>query len=441
MPQANWLVCVDWNDDGDFSDSNEDVTSDVIGLSLEHSRDLSGDQIEAARLELELRNDGHRYSPPNGSSPLSGNLKPGRKVWVRAAYPYDGFTGTAGTQLASHVPDYDSSFSWSEDLQGFDIDSSGTGAETDGVQGSGDCVATMDFGQSDISIGCDFTRGTDGTDHGGLCFRFSDTSNYLYVRVTGTDVEVRKVDTGADSQVATAAHTWSAGATKFLQVVLHGSSIRVFVDQNEVVDTTSSFNSSATKHGLFCDDQADHTWDNFGGWVSLFYGSVDSIHPRPRLDAQYCYVRALDEMERLSTVTLYTYDSSALPQRSDDLLAHILDYADVNASTRELDSGKTLVPDTFSPAIWGVRAIDEIHRLQDEEDGFIYVDGHGFWRLENRTQLTGTGSGGSRTGHIAHPRLIPRLWRPSRTTMAGPIPTSRSWCGTTAPSTSRIWSS
>ena len=265
--------------------------------------------------------------------------------------------------------------------------SAGTSAETDSVQGNGDCVATMDFGEADVSFGCDFVRGTDGTDHGGLCFRLSDTSNYLYVRITGTAVEVRKVDAGADSQVATASHTW-ASTEKFLQVVLHGDSIRVFVDDSEVVDTSSSFNNTATKHGLFSDDQADHTWDDFGGWVSLFRGAVDAIHPRPRKEAQYCYLRALDEMERLTSITLYTYATSSLPQTSDDIFGDILDYADVDSARRQLDSGTTLVPDTFSPAIWAVQATSEIHRLQDEEDGFIYVDGHGYWRLENRTHRT-----------------------------------------------------
>ncbi len=385
MAHAKWLVCVDWNDDGDFSDANEDVTSDVFGLTLEHFRDLSTDHVEAARLELELKNDDHRYSPPNTGSPLSGNLIPGRKVWVRAAYPYDAFTDVAGTQLASHTPDYDSGFSWTEHLQGFDIDSSGFGAETDGTQSSGDCVATIDFGEADVAFGCQFTRGTDSVDHGGLCFRYSNTSNYLYVRVTGSNIEVRKVESGTDSQVAISTHTWGAAATKFLQVILYGSTIRVFVDATEVVDATSSFNNGATRHGLFSDDHADHTWDDFGGWVSLFYGAIDSIHPRPGFGADYCYLRALDEMERLTSITLYTYATSQLPQTSDDILSDILDYADVDAARRQLDSGTSLVPDTWSPSVWAVKATPEIHRLQDEEDGLVYVDGHGCWRLESRS--------------------------------------------------------
>ena len=62
------------------------------------------------------------------------------------------------------------------------------------------------------------------------------------------------------------------------------------------------------------------------------------------------------------------------------------------------------MPDTFSPSIWGVKALDEIHRLQDEEDGLVYVDGHGRWRLEarghrssgnnGRTLAAVTGAGG-----------------------------------------------
>ena len=426
MAQAKWLVRVDWNDDGDFSDSNEDVTSDVLGLTLEHLRDLSSGHIESARLEMELKNDDHKYSPPNGSSPLSGDLEPGRKVWVRAAYPWDSFTGSAGTQLADHTPDYDSGFAWTENLKNFDIDSSGVGAKTDSAENTGTCIATMDFGDADVSVGCDFARGTDSGDHGGLCFRYSDTTNYLSVRVTGSAIEVRKVTAGSDTLVASASHTWSAATQKFSQVVLHGDSIRVFVDDAEVVDTISSFNNTATRHGLYADDESDHTWLSFGGWVSLFYGFVDSIHPRPRLGAQYCYLRALDEMERLSSVTLYMYSTAALPQSSDEILDDMLDYTDVDTARRRLDSGVNLVPNTWSASIWGVQAADEIHRLQDEEDGST-----------STSTSTATASGVSRVARIAPLAPTPPPGRPSRIPTTARTRTSRSWSGTTETAASR----
>ena len=383
MTRAEWRVCVDWNGDGDFGGPGEDVTGDVLGLTLDHSRDLLRDRIPAARLEMELRNGDHRYSPPNGRSPLAGSVKPGRKLWVRAAYPFDGFSNTPGTRLAEHSPDYDDGFAWSEHSGGFEIAPTGTGARTRTAAGGGRCVATLDYGDADVSFGCDFTRGG-GTAHGGLCFRYSDSSNFLYARVTGSAVEVRKVEGGADSLLASASHAWASGVRGFLQVEMHGASIRIFAGLDAVVETESSFNMGATRHGLFSEGQADHVWEGFGGWVSLFHGGIDSILPRPGRGARYCYVRALDEMERMSTVTLYTYASSAFPQRSDHILGDILDYAGADAGRRRFDAGSTLVPHTFSPAMWGVKALDEIYRLQDEEDGFVYVDGHGYWRLEGR---------------------------------------------------------
>ena len=254
-----------------------------------------------------------------------------------------------------------------------------------------------------MSFGCWFTRGGSSS-HGGLCLRRS-ADGYLYVRVTGTAIEIREARTGSpDTLVASPAHEWDEGAEKFLQVVTHGDEIAVFVDDRAVLETTSSFNSPAASHGLFCEGPADHLWRGFGGWVSLFHGRIDAIQPKPRRGAQYCHVRAFDEMERLGTVTLYTYATAQLPQSAGDILGHILDYAGVDAARRKIDGGSELVPDTFSPSIWGVKALDEIHRLQDEEDGLVYVDGHGRWRLEarghgrssnnGRTLATVTGAGG-----------------------------------------------
>ena len=284
MTRAEWRVCVDWNGDGDFGGPGEDVTGDVLGLTLDHSRDLLRDRIPAARLEMELRNDDHRYSPPNGRSPLAGSLKPGRQLWVRAAYPFDGFCNTPGTRLAEHSPDYDDGFAWSEHSGGFEIAPTGTGARTRTAAGGGRYAATLDYGDADVSFGCDFTRGG-GTAHGGLCFRYSDSSNFLYVRVTGSAVEVRKVEGGADSLLASASHAWASRVRGFLQVEMHGASIRVFVGLDVVVEAESSFNNmGTTKHGLFSEGQADHGWEGFGGWVSLFHGEhrLDSAEAGPR---------------------------------------------------------------------------------------------------------------------------------------------------------------
>ena len=164
MTQARWLVQIDWNDDGDFSDANEDVTADVLGMTLEHLRDLSSGHIEAARLELELKNDDHRYSPPNASSPLGGLLRPGRAVRVRAAYPYDALSGEAGSRLGTHVPDQDAGWTWTEHLQGFRIGADGVGAETDGGRAAATApprsISATPTPRSDVSSGGAWTQPT-----------------------------------------------------------------------------------------------------------------------------------------------------------------------------------------------------------------------------------------------------------------------------------------
>ena len=226
--QAKWLVCIDWNDDGVFSKPEEDVTSDVLGLTLEHFRDLASGYMESARLDLELRNDIHRYSPPNAASPLFGSLAPGRRVWVRAAYPFDSLSGKPGSRLADRVPDLGAEFSWTEHGDAFEIAPSGAGVRTAGAR-TGQRTATIDLGSPDASLGCWFTRNGSAS-HGGLCLRRS-ADGYLYIRVTSTAIEVREARAGApDTLVASAPHAWDDGEEKFLQVVMHGSDIQVFVD-------------------------------------------------------------------------------------------------------------------------------------------------------------------------------------------------------------------
>ena len=241
----------------------------------------------------------------------------------------------------------------------------------------------MDFGIADVSFGCELTRGSDTIRHAGLTLRYTDADNFLYLHATGSALQLRKVERGADSLIAQSALQWNAGIRRFIQVELHGDLVRVFVDSRLVIATRSAFNTAATRNGLYCDGAADHLWQQFGGWASLFYGDLYSIDPQP--NHRECSLRAYDEMRRLDDVTLYTYATASLPQTSDEILSDILRYAGVSAEHRMLDSGIELVPPLWSPSLWGVQAADEIQSLQDEEDGFIYIDGNGFWRLENRS--------------------------------------------------------
>ena len=279
MSEAKWRVMVDWSGDGEFSGADDDVTGATLGLSLRHMRDLKTEHIDAARLDVRLANSTHKYSPPNGASALHGKLKPGRKVWLSAAFPCDEFGSTSGASLANRAPEYGAAYRWSATQPGFRIAANG-GAQVDGT-GAGRRLATMDFGIADASFGCEFTRGSEAATHGGLTLRYSDTNNFLYARVMSDKMQVRKVEDGADTLLAAATLKWDAGDKRFLQVVLHGEVIRVFVERRQVLSARSSFNASATRHGLYCAGAASHLWQRFGGWVSLFYGDLHSIDPQP----------------------------------------------------------------------------------------------------------------------------------------------------------------
>lgn len=385
MSEAKWKLLVDWQGDARFAGADDDITDATLRLSLRHIRDLKTEYIDAARMDIRLANSDHKYSPPNARSPLFGSLKPGRKVWLRAAFPCDEFGGTSGASLADHAPEYGSTYRWTTPSQDFRI-AAGGGAQTSGSH-TGKRIATMDFGLADVSFGCELTRGSDTNRHAGLTLRYKDANNFLYLRATGSALQLRKIERDTDTLIAQSALQWSAGVRRFIQVELHGDLIRVFVDSRQVFTARSAFNTAATRHGIYCDGAADHLWQQFGGWVSLFYGDLHSIDPQP--NHQECSIRAYDEMRRLEDVTLYMYATASLPQTSDEILSDMLSYAGVSTEHRMLDTGIELVPQLWSPSLWGVQAADEIQSLQDEEDGFIYVDGHGFWRLENRRHRDG----------------------------------------------------
>lgn len=86
---------VDWNRDGDYSDTGEDVTARVLANPITAER--GRDQVRAIAPpmagvgDLEVDNRSRDYSPENGSSPLVGNIAPGCLVqgactWASNSY-------------------------------------------------------------------------------------------------------------------------------------------------------------------------------------------------------------------------------------------------------------------------------------------------------------------------------------------------------------------
>lgn len=93
---VNWLVEVDWNNDGDFSDTGEDVTLRVLARStptFERGMSISRGLVppEAGSSQgTELDNRSKDYSLEYASSPLAGYLKSARPFRWRALHVASG---------------------------------------------------------------------------------------------------------------------------------------------------------------------------------------------------------------------------------------------------------------------------------------------------------------------------------------------------------------
>lgn len=91
----DYFLGVDWNLDGDFSDTGEEVTGDEIGdVVISYGRDQDRQLSPAAigTASIRLCNVSRTYSPENPASPLFGNLDPARDskfevTWASTVFP------------------------------------------------------------------------------------------------------------------------------------------------------------------------------------------------------------------------------------------------------------------------------------------------------------------------------------------------------------------
>ena len=90
MANGTYVLEIDWNADGDWGDTAENVTANTLECVWSRGRDyasqLSG-RATAGKLSARLDNSTGIYSSFNTGSSLSGNLLPGRKVRLRSTAP------------------------------------------------------------------------------------------------------------------------------------------------------------------------------------------------------------------------------------------------------------------------------------------------------------------------------------------------------------------
>lgn len=112
-----------------------------------------------------------------------------------------------------------------------------------------DPVAVVETGASDVTV--EFTLAA--IDDGGVAFRVADNNNYLEAQLNAgpSRVQVWRKQSGSFTQLASVALGTAPANGDVIKVVLIGSSIEVFRNGVSVLSTTSAFNQSVTRHGIY----------------------------------------------------------------------------------------------------------------------------------------------------------------------------------------------
>ena len=109
MAVGTYKLEIDWDASGTLDGGNEDVTSDLVRVRTTHGRissnPLAG-EASAGVLVAELLNNDDKYNSFNSSSPLSGDLLPGRTVKLSMTAP------TAGTLWQGKIASITPSVKW-----------------------------------------------------------------------------------------------------------------------------------------------------------------------------------------------------------------------------------------------------------------------------------------------------------------------------------------
>ena len=93
VTSVTYKIYVDWNNDGDFSDTYEDISADVKSIRFSRGKSEELGKAEIGQLTLTVNNDTGKYTPSNSESVLYGNLLPRRPIKVSFTGGWSLFTG------------------------------------------------------------------------------------------------------------------------------------------------------------------------------------------------------------------------------------------------------------------------------------------------------------------------------------------------------------
>ena len=176
----------------------------------------------------------------------------------------DTFTDTNGTLLTSHTPDTNQTgHAWT--VTGGPPTPTISGGRAVTAAGGGHMQVTIDAGIADVKVATDYVAGS-GPGMGVLIFRATDVNNLLALVTNQSTVQLYARQGGAWTLLAGASiSAINPGSTHHLEVRAVGSSIQGFWDGQQVLQSTTTLQQTATRHGLDWNTayDASSAYDNF----------------------------------------------------------------------------------------------------------------------------------------------------------------------------------
>lgn len=397
-------VSVDWDDDGDFGDTGEDITSRALDRSkvkIRTGRDQAQalSPVAAGEAGLEINNHSRDYSPENGSSPLAGNVLPGRTVLIDSslAGTSDTYTGRTeasgwGTSTSGHTwttaGGVASNYAVSGGVGTITMTSVNVSRRASLAATDPTCVARATISIDATAAGAPIrtavipraTTLADDHQRGQLSWDTDGTLTLSLVeRVGGTDSTLASYELGA----YTATNQW------VLEVETDGERLRgrAWLASGTMPDwqATATVASiiTASEVGIRCILATGNTNTNpvitVDDWSSalapnLFTGHLDDLDVLPDADRRSVQVTCLDGLAKLRGVPVTTVLHRGV--RTGDAIGLVLDAAGWPSTLRDLDSGATII------AWWWADdddAYDMVKQLVASEGppALLYSDGDG----------------------------------------------------------------
>lgn len=408
---ADVVLEADWDNDGDFSETVEDITDLLYDVGTRTGRDFPSSVIGLCgpgELRATLRNDDNRFNYFNADSPLNeapNSLRTGRKVRLRTADA----TTVDPTLLLRDRFILDGVLTIAETGQTWTTNNTGAGSDAwtvleevvrpDAAPGTDELFAVANVGVDDHYVQA--TLGPLGPSvSAGVVARYTDADNTVFVRVSADDgVELVEVVATVATVLATYSVTPWTGMNVGLSV--QGSAVTVYVGGAPVITDTLAAASGGTKAGLVAvweEGQAEspsfedvYVFENVSQTIEgvLWTGDISDLRPAaPVAGRKTCAMSGEGWLARAALADV------AAPRLPLEGAATGVLVGDVLAKAALLHPPGPLAEGTVTTGPIGIadgKALALARQFEETEIGLLYETNEGPLGYFDRT-LTGSGA-------------------------------------------------